>query len=109
MPWCPKCKNEYREGIKVCADCGTELIIDWKEVKMSPVLLLDKADATERLIEFMKYEGISQVEATDLEDGSTQISVPEEEKKEALRLVQVFATVEKERELAALSPEELMA
>lgn len=24
--WCPKCKNEYREGIKVCADCGCDLV-----------------------------------------------------------------------------------
>lgn len=26
MPWCPVCRNEYREGIKVCADCHTELV-----------------------------------------------------------------------------------
>ncbi len=26
MAWCPKCKEEYREGIKICADCGTELV-----------------------------------------------------------------------------------
>lgn len=26
MPWCPKCKNEYVEGIKKCADCGSELV-----------------------------------------------------------------------------------
>lgn len=26
MPWCPKCKNEYREGIQVCADCGSPLV-----------------------------------------------------------------------------------
>lgn len=26
MPWCPKCKSEYREGFTVCADCGSELI-----------------------------------------------------------------------------------
>ena len=26
MAWCPKCKNEYVEGIKVCADCGSELV-----------------------------------------------------------------------------------
>lgn len=26
MPWCPKCKSEYREGFTVCSDCGTELV-----------------------------------------------------------------------------------
>lgn len=26
MAWCPKCKEEYREGITVCAECGTELV-----------------------------------------------------------------------------------
>ena len=25
MPWCPKCKTEYRKGFTVCADCGSEL------------------------------------------------------------------------------------
>lgn len=26
MPWCPKCKYEYVEGITKCADCGSELV-----------------------------------------------------------------------------------
>ncbi len=26
MPWCPKCKNEYKEGIETCSDCGCELV-----------------------------------------------------------------------------------
>lgn len=26
MPWCPKCKVEYVEGIEVCADCGSRLV-----------------------------------------------------------------------------------
>lgn len=26
MPWCPICRNEYREGIKVCAECQVELV-----------------------------------------------------------------------------------
>ena len=30
--WCPKCKNEYREGITVCADCGCELVEDLSSV-----------------------------------------------------------------------------
>ncbi len=24
--WCPKCKTEYKAGIAVCADCGSELV-----------------------------------------------------------------------------------
>lgn len=31
MPWCPKCKNEYYEGVTVCADCGTELVDSLEE------------------------------------------------------------------------------
>ena len=26
MSWCPICRNEYREGIKICAECRVELV-----------------------------------------------------------------------------------
>lgn len=26
MPFCPKCRYEYKPGIAVCADCGEELV-----------------------------------------------------------------------------------
>ena len=32
MAWCPNCKNEYVEGITVCADCGAELVESLKDV-----------------------------------------------------------------------------
>ena len=31
MPWFPKCKNEYVEGITTCADCGVELVDELPE------------------------------------------------------------------------------
>lgn len=33
MPWCPKCETEYREGILVCADCGTALVEELTDSK----------------------------------------------------------------------------
>jgi len=26
MPWCPKCKEEYRDGFTICIECGAELV-----------------------------------------------------------------------------------
>ena len=26
MPWCPHCKEEYRDGFTVCAECGEKLV-----------------------------------------------------------------------------------
>ncbi|MCM1173887.1 MAG: hypothetical protein NC341_02420 [Blautia sp.] len=32
MAWCPNCRNEYVEGITVCADCGAELVESLEEL-----------------------------------------------------------------------------
>lgn len=37
MPWCPKCKNEYKDGIMVCTDCGTKLV-ESEEISLLPIL-----------------------------------------------------------------------
>lgn len=33
MAWCPKCKNEYREGITHCPDCDVDLV---EEIELLP-------------------------------------------------------------------------
>ncbi len=33
MAWCPKCKAEYVYGIRICADCGVELVDRLEEEK----------------------------------------------------------------------------
>lgn len=32
MPWCPVCKNEYKEGYEICADCGANLVASLDDV-----------------------------------------------------------------------------
>ena len=33
MPWCPKCKNEYVDGVKTCVDCGCDLVGSLEEME----------------------------------------------------------------------------
>lgn len=60
MPWCPKCKNEYREGIKVCADCGTELVEALESTEGSPIIFGDQ-EQMEELERFLSYNHIKTV------------------------------------------------
>ncbi len=69
MPWCPKCKNEYYEGIKVCADCGCELVDSLEE--------LENAEKEEELRQ--KMEIIEQLAAEDLEEAFENDEDSEEE------------------------------
>ena len=36
MAWCPVCKNEYRDGIFVCADCGVDLVSEMPKALQAP-------------------------------------------------------------------------
>ena len=37
MPFCPKCKYEYREGFTLCPDCDVELVpeLPWRKNHLS--------------------------------------------------------------------------
>lgn len=66
MPWCPKCKNEYREGFTVCSECGVELV-DSLEESDEQNLIFDEEDEPEKdiLQEDVLQEDISQEENTE--------------------------------------------
>ena len=48
MPWCPICKNEYREGIKLCAECKVELV-DYLEETTEQSAEIDEQEKIARL------------------------------------------------------------
>ena len=33
MPWCPKCRTEYRDGYTVCTDCGEKLVAELPQLE----------------------------------------------------------------------------
>ena len=49
MPWCPKCKIEYREGFEICSDCGSALVDEYPEDIDKP----DDPDTSEDWEHFM--------------------------------------------------------
>ncbi|WP_455716457.1 hypothetical protein [Anaerosporobacter sp.] len=101
MPWCPKCNMEYREGIKVCADCGTELIEEATEghVSESEVVRLEKEEDAQKLIQFLDYSKINQASYSyDEKDQSYVVVVNENDLSEAKKLFQAFYIAETEEE-----------
>ncbi len=100
MPWCPKCKTEYREGITHCADCKIELVAEYKDaVLQNATTLLVKVDAehevfTKKLHDFLEYSGISSVVLN--EGDLLGVYVTPEDFKKAKKCFKAFYSVETE-------------
>lgn len=107
MPWCPNCKNEYRKGITVCADCGAELVETLTEASLEPLLVMEQPETLGQLVSFLESEGLADTTVQETEDGKFELLVPSDRRKEAAKLAQAFLAVEKEKELSALSADEL--
>lgn len=66
MAWCPKCKNEYREGVTICPDCEIELVDELPEeeedgfAEPQPVVLMEVADdeVGEKVVSYLRLNGI---------------------------------------------------
>lgn len=104
MPWCPKCKNEYRAGITVCTDCKVELVEELTlDPKENSEILCEFAneEIAAKFIEYLTYSSISafyETSAAKTEDGGEinlyQVYVPTEHTKQAKKALQAFSYVE---------------
>lgn len=74
MPWCPQCKNEYKEGIEVCSDCNCKLIDE------------------------------EPVEITDMEQLQAEFEKMSDEEKEAFKENVKQAVMEAERRKSSVKP-----
>lgn len=99
MPWCPKCKNEYREGVTTCKDCGCELISGEEEGKKA--IIFGSKEEMEELLKYLEYSRIEGAEISfDEKEEVYELSVPEKESRQAGKLVLVYK-LQKEQEKAA--------
>lgn len=77
MPYCPKCKNEYIEGIHVCPDCQVPLIDDPEDMEDLAVLTDFSEKPDPKLIDFLEYSGVHPVVVKGIDKGNYRIMVPQ--------------------------------
>lgn len=90
MPWCPKCKNEYVKGIRVCADCGCELVESLDELEKT-AMTFGTEEEIRPIFEFLRanhFKTVSMEEAK--EPGIFELYIGEAEQVKATRAVQIF-------------------
>lgn len=99
MPWCPKCKLEYVEGIKICPDCGSSLVETLEKLRESSLRMVfcGNEALAERVAQFLDYSGIKSVTAGALTPKGYPVLVSEKEYEDAMKLIQVFMYNEMQR------------
>lgn len=98
MPWCPKCKNEYVEGVRTCADCGCELTDSLEELEKEG-LIFGSEEEMEELLAFFSCNGIKSGDLRfDEKEDLYELFIASDEKARASRYLQVF---QKEKNLKA--------
>lgn len=90
MPWCPKCKNEYREGVTVCAECGCELVME-EETGSQTALIFGEEKQMSSLKKFLEYNKLSSVTMRfDEAENVYELLVDESDLASARKIVKVF-------------------
>lgn len=96
MPWCPVCKNEYKEGFTHCVDCDVDLVEELTEEK-KPVYFGEK-EKLEKINAFFMENGVESGSiALNDNDNEWELSILESDAKKAVRLLGIFLSEEEKK------------
>lgn len=89
MPWCPNCKNEYKIGFTVCADCGATLVESLEEGKKA--VYFGTEEELYQISDFMRANGIKNAEVSfDKKEGTYELLVESQDVAQAEKMLHVF-------------------
>lgn len=101
---CPKCKNEYREGFTVCADCGVALIEQENTIERQMVIY-GTQEQMNNLKGFIEHNGIKNCEVKfGSSVGYYELWIPTKSVQKATKYVQAFMMHEQERAEQMMQP-----
>lgn len=107
MPWCPKCKTEYKEGIQTCTDCGCELVSEQPEMTdYVDLTVLATKDLAEKLSQYLSYSNIKNHYIFDTEEDAHKVQVASDELEKAKKAFAAFYMVEAQNKKETQSIEE---
>ena len=90
MPWCPKCKNEYKEGYDTCADCGCKLMDSLGEEMVAYFGTEDEAD---KIVDYLADKGIDYAYSRyNNRDGHYEVLIQASKKEEIRPFMRTYFT-----------------
>lgn len=112
MKICPKCKNEYRDGITHCADCDCELVSVNEEDSNKKLLIEAPYPVVKKVQEYLEYCKFTSLSADEVDEkGFVKLYCSAKEHKKAFTQMNVFISEEQkkaeETRLANMTEEEL--
>ena len=106
MPWCPVCKEEYKEGITTCPECHATLVASLEEVEKSnyiDLLSFDNETLVKKFTDYLNYSKIPATYSKDTKTNSYIISVLKKDAAKAKNHFSAFYSVETSNALAISS------